>query len=189
MGRFDRFDSILSMLRGAIPGAKELAVAGGACRDVLVGSTPRDYDVIVIPGTRNAHPEGAFVTATHLVTYLAEHYEATSRIYQAYSQSTESSHFRQCYSTCVKVKLPDGTEVDVLFAHLPSVESVVSTFDSNLVTCYYREGSQQVVNVKLPPSMGLWLSPNIRLDRGGRAYDFWITHYREDIKQVGEESS
>lgn len=168
---------ILELLELSRPGHCELLVVGGACRDTLVGTEPKDYDVLV--DIQDYSYEEAFAYMSRWASSISASNRGMVHIYEAYGQvSNPKNHFNRMYNLCAKVVLLDGTIVDLLFVK-ETLLGTVASFDSNVNMVYYDAGTGRIERLGLPPEDGFFVSTNIPASRIDKAFKHWQKHYQE----------
>lgn len=170
---------ILELLERSRPSHCELLVVGGACRDILVGIEPKDYDILV--DIRDDSYEAAFAYMSRWASNIsASNAGMEIAICEAYGHcSNPENHFNQTYNLCAKVVLMDGTLVDLLFVK-GSLMGTVASFDSNVNKVYYDVATGWFKRLGLPPEEGFYVSNNQGANRAEKAFRHWQKHYQED---------
>ncbi len=160
----------------------QVALAGGALRDYLVGKEPKDLDILVqLPKGLAEYDAHVFDLARDLsVRFCA--IGAASEIYAAYgNEGGELNHFQQHYSLCMKVRGWLPYDVDLLFLREgETIPEVVSTFDTNLNRMFTLIDGDVKILPDERPHERLIISPGTRPDRVVKSVIFWMEHYNHD---------
>ena len=169
---------ILELLELSKPSHCELLVAGGACRDILVGIEPKDYDILV--DIRDYSYEAAFEYMSKWASNIsASNVGKEIVICEAYGHANiPKNDFNQRYNLCAKVVLQDGTHVDLLFVK-GTLLGTVASFDSNVNKVYYDIATGWFKRLGLPPEEGFFVSNNLSASRVDKAFRHWQEHYQE----------
>lgn len=167
---------ILELLEHSRPAHCELLVAGGACRDILVGVEPKDYDVLV--DIRDYSYEAAFTYMSRWASNMRTSGIGVD-VYEAYGHvSNPENHFNRMYNLCAKVVLLDGTLLDLLFVK-ETLLGTVASFDSNVNRVYYDVATGRIERLGLPPEEGFFVANNLPAGRADKAFRHWQKHYQE----------
>ncbi|QPP19746.1 hypothetical protein [Vibrio phage vB_VpP_DE17] len=109
----------------------EVAVAGGAVRDMARGFKPKDLDIVVAVGSESCTAE-VFNWMTQMSMTLSM-LDIASEVFLAYTDDEENcdSDFDEKLYGGIKIKHP-VIEIDVLFSRKPNMNEAVADFDCDL---------------------------------------------------------
>ncbi|USL89758.1 hypothetical protein [Vibrio phage vB_VpaP_C2] len=109
----------------------EVAVAGGAVRDMARGFKPKDLDIVVAVGSESCTAE-VFNWMTQMSVTLSQ-LDIASEVFLAYTDDEDNcdSDFDEKLYGGIKIKHP-VIEIDVLFSRKPSMNEAVADFDCEL---------------------------------------------------------
>lgn len=107
------------------------AIAVGYCRDIRVGLTPKDADILVC-GFKDE--VSAFAKATEISDYVSRFRLGSSEVYHAYGKTAGDvdDDFSKRHFCCIKLYLHDSIPVDILIETSLSLREAISHFDCNL---------------------------------------------------------
>lgn len=128
---------VLHNARDALYGTRcRVAVAGGAARDIALGTSPRDIDLIVCP----KHPDEVYLVLAALELGLGykiekdfQHEESTGLLTDAVNPGDYDALVEQNrWSRVVKLVAPGKLGIDVLVSVDDSLEAAIQAFDFNI---------------------------------------------------------
>lgn len=166
-----RFANVVKQLSTLLP-SHNYAFVGGAVRDYIFGREPKDHDVIVLGlSPRDILFRIQFTSLEYL------YFDSYAGDRPALCGERRIA-FDSMWECCIKVLLPNGEYVDLLFPQLAgaSVADVVELFDSNLnMYSAYPDGSVQE-HWDTDPRERLELATNTRPERARYMLDKWLEY-------------
>ncbi|QIW87160.1 putative nucleotidyl transferase [Vibrio phage vB_VpP_FE11] len=119
---------ITQLIHSTINRPYEVAVAGGAVRDMARGFKPKDLDIVVAVGPDSCTAEVFSWMMTMSVTL--SQLDIASEVFLAYTDEEANcdSDFDEKLYGGIKIKHP-VIEIDVLFSRKPSMSEAVEDFD------------------------------------------------------------
>lgn len=166
-----RFAAVVKQLSTLLP-SHSYAFIGGAVRDYIFGREPKDHDVVV----RGMSPKD--VVSRLQFTTLPYQWFANYEGDRPDLCGERRIAFDSMWECCIKVTLPNGECVDLLFPQRAdaNVADVVELFDSNLnMYSAYPDGSVQE-HWDTDPRERLELATNIRAERARYMLDKWLEY-------------
>ncbi|WJZ23418.1 putative nucleotidyl transferase [Vibrio phage VPy02] len=121
---------IMQLVRATVKDSYEVAVAGGAVRDMARGFKPKDLDIVVACG--DSCTAQVFDWMSKMSSLLSQ-VNIASEVFLAYTDDPDNcdSDFDEKLYGGIKIKHP-VIEIDVLFSRKPSMNEAVADFDCEL---------------------------------------------------------
>lgn len=121
---------IMQLVRATVKDSYEVAVAGGAVRDMARGFKPKDLDIVVACG--DSCTAQVFDWMSKMSSQLSQ-VNIASEVFLAYTDDPDNcdSDFDEKLYGGIKIKHP-VIEIDVLFSRKPSMNEAVADFDCEL---------------------------------------------------------
>ncbi|UTQ72382.1 transferase activity protein [Vibrio phage vB_VpP_AC2] len=121
---------IMQLVRATVKDSYEVAVAGGAVRDMARGFKPKDLDIVVACG--DSCTAQVFDWMSKMSSQLSQ-VNIASEVFLAYTDDPDNcdSDFDEKLYGGIKIKHP-VIEIDVLFSRKPSINEAVADFDCEL---------------------------------------------------------
>ncbi|UPT53638.1 hypothetical protein [Vibrio phage F23s2] len=121
---------IMQLVRATVKDSYEVAVAGGAVRDMARGFKPKDLDIVVACG--DSCTAQVFDWMSKMSSQLSQ-VNIASEVFLAYTDDPDNcdSDFDEKLYGGIKIKHP-VIEIDVLFNRKPSMNEAVADFDCEL---------------------------------------------------------
>ncbi|ACP44087.1 hypothetical protein VPP93_gp16 [Vibrio phage VP93] len=121
---------IMQLVRTTVKDSYEVAVAGGAVRDMARGFKPKDLDIVVACG--DSCTAQVFDWMSKMSNLLSQ-VNIASEVFLAYTDDPDNcdSDFDEKLYGGIKIKHP-VIEIDVLFSRKPSMNEAVADFDCEL---------------------------------------------------------
>lgn len=108
-------------------------IAGGFCRDIRVGLTPKDADILVVGVKGDVE---AFELAKRISDIVSRYGLGSSEVYHAYGQTAagmaNSDDFAERHYCCIKVQLVGSIPIDILIEKSETLGEAIRNFDCNL---------------------------------------------------------
>lgn len=124
----DKLLEVLRKVKGMLPPEAQVAIAGGAVRDTLLGIPYKDIDVIVLPNGIEDHLE-VIIDCLCIDLPNAELHGFRESYEDPLGTMESKSDFDQRLHGCISFEI-DGEEVDLLFQKgSDSFEEVVQGYD------------------------------------------------------------
>lgn len=118
---------IMQLVRATVKDSYEVAVAGGAVRDMARGFKPKDLDIVVACG--DSCTAQVFDWMSKMSSLLSQ-VNIASEVFLAYTDDPDNcdSDFDEKLYGGIKIKHP-VIEIDVLFSRKPTMREAVEDFD------------------------------------------------------------
>lgn len=187
----DKLLEVLQKVKGFLPPEAQVAIAGGAVRDTLLGIPYKDIDVIVLPNGIEDHLE-VIIDCLCMDLPNAELHGFRESYEDPLGVMDTKSDFDQRLHGCVKIEI-DGVDVDLLFQKdSETFEEVVQGYDHVANMVYLTEEGYKLgtnlpfVRAMLRTNTGFNLLRAIRPCREAKMRRVLIL-YREKVTAYLEE--